>query len=261
MLSASSSEPTEKKRLRPRSLVSVLGRISFALAVFLISQILAAVFVIAIATAANLVQGDVDTWLNDSVGAQFAYIFVAEALVVMAVVLFLRYKKETLVSIGITPFQSKFLPYALVGYGIYFAIYIGIATLIYTYVPGIDLDQEQEVGFDGATGMLELGLTFASLVIIPPLVEEFLFRGFIFSAIRKYFSLITTTIVVSVLFAMGHLQFGNGAPLLWIAAVDTFVLSVLLCGLREKTGSIWPGVIVHALKNGVAFTALFLVTT
>ena len=261
MLNDSSSATTTKRRLTRASFFSVFGRILFALAVFVVSQIVAAILVVAIGTATNLVQGDVDTWLNDSVGAQFAYILVAETLVVVAIVLFLRHKKESLSSIGVTPFRSKFLPYAAIGYGAYFGIYILVATLIYTFVPGIDVDQEQQVGFDGATGALELGLTFASLVIIPPLVEEFLFRGFLFSAVRKYFSLVTTTIVVSILFALGHLQFGNGAPLLWIAAIDTFVLSVILCVLREKTGSIWSGVIINALKNGVAFTALFLVTT
>lgn len=261
MLNDSSSETGTSKARGPKSFLNVTGRILFALAVFVLSQVFAAILVIAIGRAMHVIPGDVDVWLNDSVGAQFAYIVIAEAAVVAAIMVFLRSKKEALSTIGITQFRSKFLVYALVGYALYFILYLVVATLIYSYVPGIDVDQEQEIGFQGAKGVVGLGLTFVSLVIIPPLVEEFLFRGFLFSAVRKYFSFLTTTLVVSVLFAVGHLQFGNDTPLLWIAAVDTFVLSAILCGLREKTGSIWPGVIIHALKNGVAFTALFLVTT
>jgi membrane protease YdiL (CAAX protease family) len=59
------------------------------------------------------------------------------------------------------------------------------------------------------------------------------------------------------LFGVAHLQFGSGAPLLWVAALDTFTLSIVLCYLREKTGSVWAGVFLHAIKNAIAFVALF----
>jgi membrane protease YdiL (CAAX protease family) len=60
------------------------------------------------------------------------------------------------------------------------------------------------------------------------------------------------------LFAAAHLQWGSGAPLLWVAAIDTFVLSMVLSTLREKTGSLWSAIGLHAIKNGVAFTLLFV---
>ncbi|MGH7237402.1 MAG: CPBP family glutamic-type intramembrane protease [Candidatus Saccharimonadales bacterium] len=43
-----------------------------------------------------------------------------------------------------------------------------------------------------------------------------------------------------------------------MAGVDTFILSTVLCYLREKTGRLYAGIGVHALKNFVAFAALFL---
>jgi membrane protease YdiL (CAAX protease family) len=106
--------------------------------------------------------------------------------------------------------------------------------------------------------MAQLTLTFISLVILPPLVEETLMRGYLYGSLRKNMSKIGAALVTSIIFASAHLEFGSGAPLLWIAALDTFVLSLFLVYLREKTGSLWAGMLVHALKNGIAFASLFI---
>lgn len=262
MLNDSSSVRHSEQRFPELPVIDVLIRVFFAFGVFLVSQIAAAILVVTLAAAFGFTNEDnAASWLEQSVAAQFFYILIAEALVVGSIMLFMRAKKETLRSIGVAGFRANYALYALVGYGIYFMLYVALATAIYLFVPSINVDQEQDIGFDGAKGLMGLGLTFVSLVVIPPLVEEFLFRGFLFSAFRKYTNLLVTTVAVSILFAMGHLQFGNGAPLLWIAAIDTFILSAVLCAIRERTGSIWPGVIIHAVKNGFAFIALFLVTT
>jgi membrane protease YdiL (CAAX protease family) len=43
-------------------------------------------------------------------------------------------------------------------------------------------------------------------------------------------------------------------------ALDVFILSIVMCGLREMTGSIWAGVVLHMMKNGLAFYLLFINT-
>ena len=51
----------------------------------------------------------------------------------------------------------------------------------------------------------------------------------------------------------------GGVPALqWAVTIDTFVLSLMLCALREYTGAIWAGVLLHAIKNGLAFYLLFV---
>jgi membrane protease YdiL (CAAX protease family) len=47
--------------------------------------------------------------------------------------------------------------------------------------------------------------------------------------------------------------------LLYIAAIDTFTLSLILVYLREKTGGLWSSMGLHAIKNGIAFVSLFIV--
>jgi membrane protease YdiL (CAAX protease family) len=94
--------------------------------------------------------------------------------------------------------------------------------------------------------------------VLPPIVEETVFRGFIFTGLRGKLKFVWAAVLTSLLFATAHLEFGSGKPLLWVAGLDTFTLSLALCYLREKTGSLWPGILLHALKNGVAFLSLFV---
>jgi membrane protease YdiL (CAAX protease family) len=119
------------------------------------------------------------------------------------------------------------------------------------------VEQSQELGFN-PVGTVELILTFISLVILPPLVEELLMRGYLYTSLKKKLSKIAAALVTSVIFAAAHLQFGSGAPLLWVAAIDTFVLSLFLVSLREKTGGLWASMTLHATKNLIAFMSLFI---
>jgi membrane protease YdiL (CAAX protease family) len=59
-----------------------------------------------------------------------------------------------------------------------------------------------------------------------------------------------TTLVVSVLFGIAHGQ--------WNVGIDVFALSVSMCVLRELTGSIWAGALVHIIKNLIAFIGVFV---
>jgi membrane protease YdiL (CAAX protease family) len=86
-------------------------------------------------------------------------------------------------------------------------------------------------------------------------------RGFLYSSLKKAMPVGLAAVSVSLLFAAAHLPEGGAAGPLYIAAIDTFILSLVLVYLREKTGSLWASITLHALKNGIAFVALFVVAT
>jgi membrane protease YdiL (CAAX protease family) len=97
-------------------------------------------------------------------------------------------------------------------------------------------------------------------VVLPPVVEETVFRGFLFTGIRNRLKPVAAALITSLLFAVPHLlESGQSGSLLWVAGIDTFTLSLVLCYLRHKTDSLWPGIFLHALKNGIAFVALYVV--
>jgi membrane protease YdiL (CAAX protease family) len=197
-------------------------------------------------------------WLSSSVVAQFWYVLFAELLTFGAIWWFIRRRKSDLGAIGWKRLRWGDPAMALAGFAIYFigyAVLLAVSTHLFS---GLNIDQKQELGFDNASGGAKLILTFLSLVVLPPIVEETVFRGFVYTGIRNKIRPIGAAVLTSLLFAVAHLQFGSGKPLLWVAALDTFTLSLVLCYLRQTTNSLWPGVFLHGLKNGIAFISLFL---
>lgn len=203
----------------------------------------------------------IDDWINNSAGAQFLYVFITEGLTLLILWFFWRQYKQAAVraALGLRwrP-RWRDLGYAVGGVVVYFAVYMAFFGIINALIP-VDTSQQQAVGFDHAKGGA-LVLAFMSLVILPPIVEEITFRGFLFSGMKRRFGVVAGAVVTSLLFAAPHLLTGKDS-LLWVAAIDTFSLSLVLCYLREKTGSIYAPMIVHALKNSIAFLALFIFTS
>ncbi len=149
-------------------------------------------------------------------------------------------KRLTLTGIGMV----------ILAFGAYFITSGLVTTLAGNYLPFVDLEQPQELGFEPTNELNQLIIIFIMLVLIAPLAEELIFRGFIFKALRERITFWPATIIVSILFGIAHGQ--------WNVGIDTFVLSVFLCGLREYSGSLWASILLHSLKNLLAFTLLFL---
>lgn len=235
--------------------------IAYAVAIYFLAQIAASAVVILYPRLHGWNHTYANNWLDHSVVAQFWFILVAEILTFGGIWWFVRHRGSSLRAIGWRRPHLKDPVYALAGFLVYFigySVLLGIATAVFT---SINVDQKQDLGFTDAAGGLNLFLTFLSLVVLPPLVEETVFRGFVFTGLRGKLHPVWAAILTSLLFASAHLQFGNGKPLLWVAGIDTFTLSLVMCYMRQKSGSLWPGIFLHALKNMIAFISLFLVAS
>lgn len=125
-------------------------------------------------------------------------------------------------------------------------------------LPSVDLETQQQIGFDNISQRYELLLAFFTLVVLAPICEEMLFRGYLYGRVRRYYSAFWTILLTSVVFGLMHLYAGEGNPLQWNAMIGTAVLALFIGALREYTGNIWAGILVHMLKNAVAFFALFI---
>ncbi len=203
-------------------------------------------------------QDEITKQLSDSSTIQFMLSLFIYATLAGIIYIFMKSRDVSLKEIGLGRGPNgKDALYAVGFFIIYFVVNAIIFALVKQYIPAINTEQEQQIGYENAAGPALL-LVFIALVVLPPLVEEFAVRGFLYTGLRRKLSKITATMVASVLFGLAHLQFLSGAAPLYIAAIDTFVLSVFLIALRERTGSLWAGIFVHAIKNGLAFTVLFL---
>jgi len=105
-----------------------------------------------------------------------------------------------------------------------------------------------EVAGGGAS--FALGLFLA--VIVAPVVEETFFRGMLYCSIRRDFGVWPSALLSSAAFAAVH-------PTVSSQFLPLFVLGCVLALLRERTGSLWPCVICHALNNGVALILVRLI--
>lgn len=196
-------------------------------------------------------------WLNDSTNGQFFYSLIVYASWIGIVWLFLRHIHVGLKDLGWNKFQWKYLIYLLCGFAVYFVGYLILVGAISHYVHSFNATQSQDVGFQNVNHGYQLILAFISLVILPPFVEETVFRGFLFGGLKKAMPVIWAGLFTSILFAIPHLFESTGGGLLWVAGLDTFILSLVLVYLRQKTKSLWPCVGLHLVKNGIAFAVLF----
>lgn len=133
---------------------------------------------------------------------------------------------------------------------IYFVLTSVLILLVTRFFPQIDTNQVQDVGFKQLNQRYEYILAFTTLVIVAPIAEEILFRGYLFGKLKKFVPVWAAILVTSILFGMLHGE--------WNLAIDTFVLSVIACLLRESTGNIWASILLHMGKNGIAYYSLFI---
>ncbi|HSX46485.1 MAG TPA: CPBP family intramembrane glutamic endopeptidase [Patescibacteria group bacterium] len=239
-------------------LYSPAASILITVFVYFAAQIIAGLGIALVPAVRHQAAGQVENLINNNVWATFGYILVTETLTLWMIHAFIKRRHITFRTLGLNKFQLKYLGYALTGFVVYFALYIVGLAIVKQLAPGLNLEQKQELGFNtSTTGGASLWPVFISLVILPPLTEEIVVRGFLFGGLRTKLNFANAAVIASALFAAAHLGEGGSAGPLWIAAVDTFILSLVLCYLREKTRSLWPSIGVHMIKNGLAFMVLF----
>ena len=93
-------------------------------------------------------------------------------------------------------------------------------------------------------------LTFVSLVVVAPICEEIIFRGWLYGKMRSRLTAPLAMLLTSLLFGLMHGQINVG--------LTVFVMSLVMCIIRELTGTVYGGIVVHMLKNGLAMQGLKL---
>ncbi|MBR5389560.1 CPBP family intramembrane metalloprotease [Candidatus Saccharibacteria bacterium] len=136
-------------------------------------------------------------------------------------------------------------------------VYLVLAVIliaIFSNFSFFDANQAQELGYNLINGFDRI-VAFFALCIVAPIAEELVFRGWLYAKLRniipgKRLSLILSIFLVSVLFGILHGQ--------WNVGVNVFAMSVVLCALREVTGTIYSGILLHMLKNTIAFVLVYI---
>ena len=237
---------------------SPVTAVLLVLASFLVAPAIVQLVLMAVPSVLGWDAARTNAWNDDPI-SNFFYVLLVETLTVGGLYLFTRYKKVSFrQTAALGKFKVRDVGHALLGILIYFGIFTILLSIIDQLVK-LDTDQKQALGFEQGVSGTGLVLAFISLVILPPIAEEIMFRGFFYGTLRKRLKAWPTILITSVFFAGLHLFGAAEGGLLWSAFVDVFALSIVLCYLREQNGSIWASMGVHALKNGFVFLNLFII--
>ena len=163
--------------------------------------------------------------------------------VALIVALVLSFYKEKISSLGL---KTKKLPKALV-YGVVGFVVAFIAADIVGYPIELHfgVDATQQALSQSATVSGLLPLVLLSGVIIAPICEEIVFRGYLYKAFRDRFKPWYAIVMSAALFSAIHLE-----PL---AALQLFVIGIVLAYVYEKTDNLAAPIALHMLNNAIAF--------
>src|SRR5262245_37595021 len=102
--------------------------------------------------------------------------------------------------------------------------------------------------FSASSTLQERILIIVFAVAIAPIIEEFVFRFFIYGVLKRYVGCLLGVILSSLLFAAAHAHFPSFVPL--------FVLGSCFAIAYEWSGSILVSMTMHSLFNSLTLTAL-----
>lgn len=235
-------------------IAAILG----TLGIFFGSQFAVGILLYGVLMAAGWDTARISAWFSDNTIAQFLLNILMAICTLGLLYLFLRSRKAKPKDIGLVRPQLRDISYVLAGFAVYLVSYLIIVGIVSAIFKSLNTEQQQDLGYSATTSGTALVLVFVALVILPPVVEEIMTRGFLFSGLRTKLSFIPAAVFTSALFGLAHLGGGQGGSVIWIATIDTFTLGLVLAYLRERSGSLWPAIGLHMCKNLIAFCVLFV---
>lgn len=253
---------------------------------YVISQI-AVVIVVSLATL--LFGSEIDL---EKVSVVSVIQIVSAGLMFSGLLIILKKKGLGLKSLGFRKINKRLFAWTIGLFIVYLILSAALISLA-SFIPGFDESQAQDVGFSSPRG-LEILAAFLVLVIIPPLIEEMVFRGFLYRGLSRgwiskvvisgglFLAIITTLLsqnifaglmillITGLSVALSNRNYKIAAAIFvssvfglahaqWNVAIDTFALSMVLIYLYEKTNNLWACIFLHGLKNLTAFIILFVI--
>jgi uncharacterized protein len=101
----------------------------------------------------------------------------------------------------------------------------------------------------GDSGTLGVLAVCVLVCVVAPICEEFLFRGFMYRALRNWRGPWPAAILTGIVFGAVH---GISAPV--VDLVPLALLGILLCAVYELSGSLYPCIALHLINNAIALT-------
>jgi membrane protease YdiL (CAAX protease family) len=109
---------------------------------------------------------------------------------------------------------------------------------------------DQVILREGKVAPLTTYATLIASVLVAPICEEIFFRGFVFAGLLRSMPVALAVVMSALIFAVAHADPGSFLVL--------FFIGMGLAFLRWYTNSLWPGILLHLLNNGIGALLIVL---
>jgi membrane protease YdiL (CAAX protease family) len=124
-------------------------------------------------------------------------------------------------------------------------VFYVLAAIWVTIAGDPDQSTAEDVGADESDlALVAAGFLF---IFVAPVVEEVFFRGFFYGSLRTRLGVALSALLCGGVFGVIHAGSGIEAVPILIA------LGIIFCLVREKTGSLYPCIAMHAVNNTFAY--------
>lgn len=130
-----------------------------------------------------------------------------------------------------------------------FANYLYVEHLLAGRWEAMGKQQVVEIFLESDSIALRVAVAFAA-VVVAPVVEEGIFRGFLYGVLKKYSERIFAAVVTSLVFASIHMNIPALLPL--------GILALCLCLAYELSGSLLVPILMHAMFNGFMLVGMLV---
>ena len=254
---ASKKSTTKPEPTQPKNRPSVSARIGLIVAIlaFSMGTFYLVSFLLSFPFSFLLHHTSLSRNLIQTIYSLLTYAIVIAILILVPKLINKKWKstRESLGLLGLPTFAD--LGLAPAGF-IVATVLAGIATMLLSNFSWFDATESQAMTYNLAYAPERLIALF-SLAIVAPIAEEIIFRGYLYGKLKKYSSAIVATILTSLAFGAMHLIINSTGIHQLNAAVNVFIMSLVLCVLREISDSIYAGILMHMIKNIIAFFILY----
>jgi membrane protease YdiL (CAAX protease family) len=139
---------------------------------------------------------------------------------------------------------------------IYFLIGCGLSLLVFALTSVIQTPENtpiEQVFKYKQTAMLFV----ATAVLIAPLAEETIFRGYLYPMFARWFGVVPSIVITGVLFGLMHgPQLGGAKSLIAVMSL----VGIIFTAVRARTGSVFASYLMHLGYNSLIGVSLALAT-
>lgn len=146
-------------------------------------------------------------------------------------------------AVGFNTFHTSYWKSILSWTSLLIVVSVGIVILM--ELLGGTTENTKTESLQNNMGIWTILIAFVSAAIISPIYEEIFYRGFLYRWFRVKWGVPAGILLSSFVFMLVHIPTYNTLPI-------NFLSGVIFSWAYEKTGSLYPGMIIHAVFNGIA---------